>query len=103
MSDSTRLKVRVAPGASRPGIVGRHGTGWKVRVTAAPEAGKANEAVVRLLADTLVLPVREIEIVSGHSSRDKIVELAGPDSGRITAVEIERRLAAASSTGKDTA
>ncbi|MFZ1880829.1 MAG: DUF167 domain-containing protein [Gaiellaceae bacterium] len=103
MSDSTRLKLRVAPGASRPGIVGRHGTGWKVRVTAAPEAGKANDAVVRLLADTLVLPVREIEIVSGHSSRDKIVELAGPGSGRIGAAEIERRLAAASSSGKDKA
>jgi uncharacterized protein (TIGR00251 family) len=103
MSDSTRLKLRVAPGASRAGIVGRHGTGWKVRVTAAPEAGKANDAVVRLLADTLVLPVREIEIVSGHSSRDKLVELTGPRSGRIGAAEIERRLAAASSSGKGTA
>jgi uncharacterized protein (TIGR00251 family) len=103
MSDSTRLKLRVAPGASRPGIVGRHGSGWKVRVTAAPEAGKANNAVVRLLADTLVLPVREIEIVSGHSSRDKIVELAGPGSSRLDAAEIERRLVAASGSGKDPA
>jgi uncharacterized protein (TIGR00251 family) len=96
------LKLRGAPGASRPGIVGRHGTAWKVRAAAAPEAGKANDAVVRLLADILRLPVRDIEIVSGHSSRDKIVELAGIDRGEIDIAEIERRLAEASSPGKDT-
>ena len=101
MSALSRLQLRVAPGASRPGIVGRHGTAWKVRVAAAPEAGKANDAVVRLLADTLALPVRDIEIVSGHSSRDKIVELAGIDRGEIDIAEIERRLAEASSPGKD--
>jgi uncharacterized protein len=101
VSDSTRLQLRVAPGAVRPGIVGRHGAAWKVRVAAAPEAGKANDAVVRLLADALVLPAREIEIVSGHASRDKIVELAGPDSSRIGVAEIERRLEAASSSRKD--
>lgn len=103
MSESTRLNLRVAPGAARPGIVGRHGAAWKLRVSAAPEAGKANDAVVRLLADTLTLPAREIEIVSGHSSRDKIVELAGPGSSKLDAAEIDRRLAAASSSGKDTA
>jgi uncharacterized protein len=102
VSASTRLKLRVAPGASRPGIVGRHGTAWKVRVAAAPEAGKANDAVVRLLADILELPVRDIEIVSGHSSRDKVVELAGIDRGEIDLAEIERRLAVASGSGKDT-
>jgi uncharacterized protein (TIGR00251 family) len=102
VSASTRLRLRVAPGASRPGIVGRHGTAWKVRVVAAPEAGKANDAVVRLLADILKLPVRDIEIVSGHSSRDKVVELAGIDRGEIDLAEIERRLADASGPGKDT-
>jgi uncharacterized protein (TIGR00251 family) len=94
--------LRVAPGAARPGIVGRHGTAWKVRVAAAPEAGKANDAVVRLLANILELPVRDIEIVAGHSSRDKIVELAGIDRGEIDLIEIERRLAVASGGGKDT-
>jgi uncharacterized protein YggU (UPF0235/DUF167 family) len=93
---STRLLLRVAPGAPRPGIVGRHGGGWKLRVAAAPEAGRANEAVVALLASTLGLRQREIRIVSGHAARDKIVALdgIGPD-------EIERRLAAASDAGKD--
>jgi uncharacterized protein YggU (UPF0235/DUF167 family) len=91
VSDSTRLQLRVAPGATRPGVVGRFGTAWKLRVAAAPEAGKANDAVVHLLAAALVLPTRDIQIVSGHGSRDKIVELAG-----LHRDETERRLTAAS-------
>ena len=102
MSASTRLQVRVAPGASRPGIVGRHGAAWKLRVAAAPEAGKANDAVVRLLAETLALPARDIEIVSGHSSRDKLVELAGIERGEIDFAEIERRLTRATAPTRST-
>jgi uncharacterized protein YggU (UPF0235/DUF167 family) len=67
-----------------------------VRVAAAPEAGKANDAVVRLLAVTLAVPLRDVEIVSGHGSRDKTVALAGLDTD-----EIERRLAYAVGAGKD--
>lgn len=95
---SARLKLRVAPGAGRAGVIGRHGAAWKVRVTAPPADGKANAAVVRLLAATLALPVRDVEIVSGHTSRDKTVALTGIDND-----EIERRLAEASAVGKDRA
>jgi len=94
---TTRLQLRVSPGAVRAGVVGRHGAAWKVRVAAAPEDGRANAAVVRLLADTLGLAVRDVEIVSGHGSRDKTVALAGIDPA-----ETERRLAHASA-GKDAA
>jgi uncharacterized protein (TIGR00251 family) len=82
--------VRVAPGARRTRVVGRHGDSWKVAVAAAPERGKANDAVVELLARTLGVPRRDISVVSGHTAREKIVELGGlaPD-------EIERRLASA--------
>jgi uncharacterized protein (TIGR00251 family) len=74
---TTRLKVRVSPGARRPGIAGRHGDAWKVRVAEPPEDGRANEAVLSLLAETLDVPRARVTLVSGHSSRDKIVVLNG--------------------------
>ena len=84
---STRLRLRVSPGARSNAIVGRHGEGWKVRVTATPEGGKANDAVLRLLAERVGLPQVNLKLVSGPSSRDKIVEPTGVD-----AAEAERRL-----------
>jgi uncharacterized protein len=84
---TTRLRLRVSPGSDRAEIVGRHGEAWKVRVTAPPERGRANQAVVRLLAERLGLPAGELEVVSGLASRDKVVELHG--LGR---AEAERRL-----------
>ena len=84
---STRLRLRVSPGARSNAIVGKHGEGWKVRVTAAPADGKANAAVLRLLAERLELPSTSVMLVSGPSSRDKIVALSGID-----AAEAERRL-----------
>jgi uncharacterized protein YggU (UPF0235/DUF167 family) len=87
---TTRLRLTVAPGAARARVVGRHGDGWKVRVAAAPERGRANDAVLALLADTLALPRASVALVSGAASRNKIVELTG-----LTPDEIERRLATA--------
>jgi uncharacterized protein (TIGR00251 family) len=87
---STRVRLRVSPGAVRAGVVGRHGEAWKVRVAAPPEGGRANKAVLRLLADTLSLPREAVTLVSGHAARDKIVELAG-----LGPSQIERRLSSA--------
>jgi uncharacterized protein (TIGR00251 family) len=94
VSASTRIALRVSPGGSHARVVGRHGEAWKIRVAASPENGKANDAVVRLLASALDLPQRDVTLVSGHAARDKVVSLAGIDSG-----EAERRLASAAGGG----
>lgn len=86
----TSLRLRVVPGTTRPGVVGRFGDAWKVRVTAAPEGGKANEAVLTLLADALDVPRRDLELASGRSSRDKVVRLTV-----LSGEEADSRLAAA--------
>jgi uncharacterized protein (TIGR00251 family) len=88
-----RLRVRVAPGASRSGVVGRLGDAWKLRVRAAPERGRANAEVVRLLADALGVSSRDLRIVAGHTSSNKVVEVEGlsqQDAERTLASETER-------------
>jgi uncharacterized protein (TIGR00251 family) len=85
-----RLRVRVSPGAARSEIAGRHGDGWKLRVSAPPEHGRANDAVVSLLAATLALPRAAVSVVSGHASREKIVEFDG-----LSPAVAERRLSSA--------
>jgi len=94
-AESTRLKLRVSPGAGRTAFVGRHGDAWMVRVTEAPERGRANEAVLRLLAETLSLPRTALTLVSGHGGREKIVELTGMGPALI-----ERRLASVAGSGR---
>lgn len=74
-----RLVVRVSPGASRTEVAGRMADGrLKVRVAAPAEAGRANAALVRLLARELGVDVRAVTLVAGHGARDKIVEVAAP-------------------------
>jgi uncharacterized protein (TIGR00251 family) len=90
---SARLRVRVAPGARRSEIVGRYGEGWRVRVSSPPERGRANDEVLALLAKTLRLERPALRLVSGATSRDKVVELTGVDAG-----ELERRLSEAGGT-----
>ena len=84
---TTRLRIRVSPGARRDEIVGRQGEAWKVRVAAAPERGRANDALVKLLADRLRLAPGALAVVAGRSGRDKVVELRG-----LGADEAARRL-----------
>jgi uncharacterized protein len=85
---TTRLRLRVSPGATRTELAGRYGDAWKVRVSAVPERGRANDAVVGLLARRLGVPRASVSVVSGLASRDKVVELRG-----VSRAEAERRLA----------
>jgi uncharacterized protein len=84
---STRVRVRVSAGADRSEVVGPYGDAWKVRVAAPPEGGRANEAVVQLLAQALGVPRRDLEISSGVTSREKVVAVQG-----LEADEADRRL-----------
>lgn len=85
MAPTVRLRLHVVPGATRAGVVGRHGDGWKIRVTAPPERGRANDALVRLLAAALNVPRTAVTIVSGHGTREKTVEVEGADRSRVDA------------------
>lgn len=91
---TTRLRLRVIPGAQRSEIVGRYGDAWKVRVAAAPERGKANDAVLDLLAHALEVPRGTVELVGGRASRDKIVSVRG-----LTVDEADQRLTSPVETG----
>jgi uncharacterized protein (TIGR00251 family) len=82
-----RISVTVSPGASRSELVGRHGDGWRVRIAAPPERGRANEALCKLLAAALSVPRGSVRVVAGQSARVKVVEIEG-----LEPTEIERRL-----------
>jgi uncharacterized protein len=79
----TRITVTVSPGAARSELVGRHGDGWRARVAAPPERGKANEALVALLADLLGVTKARIRVVAGQTARRKIVEIDGLDAAEV--------------------
>ncbi len=72
------MSVRIQPRASKNEVVSREG-GVKIRLTAPPVDGAANEALVRFLADTLCVSKSQVEIVSGHTARDKVVKISGID------------------------
>jgi uncharacterized protein (TIGR00251 family) len=78
-----RLTAKVVPGSSRNQIVGWLGEALKIKVTAPPEKGKANEAVIDLLAETLGIGTDAIQIESGHASPSKVVTITGMDDEAI--------------------
>src|SRR5919106_4792860 len=77
--DGTVLAVHVQPGAGRTEVVGRHGDALKVRIAAPPTGGRANDAVVELVAKEFAVKKDAVRITSGTSSRQKRVLLGGVD------------------------
>jgi uncharacterized protein (TIGR00251 family) len=73
-----QLALKIVPRASRTRIAGWVGDRLKIQVAAPPERGRANQAVVALLAATLGLPRADLRIVAGHGSPEKIVEIDAP-------------------------
>jgi uncharacterized protein (TIGR00251 family) len=84
---STTLRIHLTPRSSRDEVLGLDGDVLRARVTAPPVEGRANEALLRLLADVLGVPRASLRIVRGQRSREKVVAVDGLD-----AAELRRRL-----------
>jgi uncharacterized protein (TIGR00251 family) len=79
------LRLRVKPGGRQQRIIGAYGGALKLEVSAAPEKGRANTAVIRLLSEVFGIGRDRVEIVAGASSQDKIAVLTGCSVEEITA------------------
>jgi uncharacterized protein (TIGR00251 family) len=82
-----RLRLHVQPRASRSELAGRHGNAIKVRLTAPPVDGAANQALLRFLASRLEVPMSALSLVAGGSGRSKVVAIEA-----ITPEDASRRL-----------
>ena len=74
---SATLSVRIQPRSSKNGATRMEDGSLKIRLTAPPVDGAANEALVKFLSDTLSISKSSVEIVSGHTGRQKIVRISG--------------------------
>jgi hypothetical protein len=77
VSDALVLDLHVQPGAKRTEAAGRHGDRMKIRLAAPPVDGAANDELVRFVAEAFGVPKRNVEIVSGATSRQKRVRVTG--------------------------
>ena len=82
---ATRICVYVQPGASKTQIAGMHDGLIKVRVAAPPVEGAANQALVEFLAKRLRVPKSRVRVVSGLTSRRKVLEIEGVSQDAIAA------------------
>lgn len=78
-----RIDIKVVPRASRDELVGWMDQVLRVRVRAAPERGRANEAVEQLLAESVGVSGASVRVVAGHTSTRKVVEIQGLDADEL--------------------
>lgn len=84
-ADGVLLQVRAQPGARRNGIVGIHNARLKVAVTQIAERGKANDAVLEVLAEDLNLRRSQLELVAGATNREKTILVRNIDLEELSA------------------
>ena len=77
------VPVRAKPSSRVDAILGGHGGALRVGVSAAPERGRANEAIARLLADRLGLRSSQVELLTGPTNRDKRFLIRGLDPSEV--------------------
>lgn len=75
--DNVTLTLHVQPGAKRNEVAGLHGDALKIRLAAPPIEGRANEALLRFIADCFLVPLRDVELKQGAQSRHKRVQVRG--------------------------
>ena len=85
------VALRVIPNARRSEVVGEHGEAVKLKVASPAMEGKANEAVLALIAERLGVGVRQVRLVSGAKARDKVVEVEGWEAAEVRRVLLEGR------------
>jgi hypothetical protein len=85
-----QLQLHVQPGARASAVTGVYGARLKVAVNAPPVEGKANEALLDLLADLLQCPRRRLRVERGSASRDKTVSVEGAQAGDVIRRLLER-------------
>jgi uncharacterized protein YggU (UPF0235/DUF167 family) len=81
-----RIAIRVKPGSARPGVGGQHDGALIVRVCARAVDGKATEAALATVADSFGVRRSAVRLVSGASSRTKIIDIDADDSHTLTAL-----------------
>lgn len=89
-----RLEVRVVPRSSRDEIAGEMQGALKVKLAAPPVEGEANKALISFLADLAGVPRKNVAVVRGETSRNKLVEIAG-----VTRSDFLKRIAAGTADG----
>ncbi|MFA9439997.1 DUF167 domain-containing protein [Uliginosibacterium sp. sgz301328] len=85
--DGISLTLHVQPGAKRTEFAGLHGDALKIRLAAPPVEGKANAALLAFLAKYFGVARADVELVSGDTSRHKIVRVHGADTTAVAALE----------------
>ena len=76
-ADVVTLTLHVQPGAKRSEIAGLHGEALKIRLAAPPIEGRANEALLKYIAQLFDVPMRQVELRQGGQSRHKVVAIVG--------------------------
>ena len=77
------LTLHIQPGAKKTEFAGLHGDALKIRLAAPPIDGKANEALIKFVAETLKLPKSAVNLKSGQTSRRKVLEVSGSSQAAI--------------------
>ncbi len=75
--DVITLTLHIQPGAKRTDVAGLHGDALKIRLAAPPIEGRANEALLKFIAESFDVPVRQVELKQGGQSRHKVVAVTG--------------------------